>query len=1476
MAPKAPQRVSLAHLVESQLLQPGEQIVFDEHYATLMANGDLYTGEPGDIPDYLQSTYQSLSAWCSDVRKRGRDSSSTVSGWIRARLASDPSRTLDAIRRQFTEMRDAAAVAAGLVDPADVDDQMDTSVGVTTRGARSGASRPQPNYAEYSEDYPAGTAAGAGEYSHGHHHHGEEHDPAAAAAYMYNSDPHAHGAHHQHQHQHYAEDDSNGHYHHYQHPHHHHHHHHHHDAYGYPEEEDDPSSSELGKQPRQSRFQQMVELAGQEGWVDDERDGDFTESSATGRSRNRKTAGSGGSSAGRRGSANAGAQGGQAAGPPAKKARAAASNANLDDFSSDSHDASGRGGGSAAAGKNGNYLGGSPSGAPLTSGAALNGAAGSTDALAAHHHHHLGAAAVPSEEPIPTPSVVVFPLTTDSKQPDPLVFRSTVSCVDCSAVLHPGDSYLTCNSCAEAHHHACTPLYICPPPANPGDAWICIFCTFCSKCSKNSPRDQLALCSACDRVFHLDCVNVSPDMVAADGTIICNDCASCYSCGLKPRGSQVVGPPLWTRHPVHNAYQCQLCTTYYDAGNFCPVCYKAYSEDDFETPMVGCDGKCSKWVHKTCDPILQNIQYDDLHDSNAEYVCPNCRSPHGSPAPLPLLLPAVPAGGAPDVPPPHARRTRSGEGAASSSAATAAAAVAAGLVSAATTGVGALQLDGLDHAAAGASLDSSASTASAAPAATPAVATDSLPPSDAQTALAVYVDHRRCAFCAQDELHKHAGVGRLVFLGGNDPEGLGLGLWGHIGCAYWSLPEGAATETPVDETYLLGVLEYSRARRCGLCKLPFANLHCGAASGACSTAYHWSCLIRALFAPSIAGLADPAGTPAEIKRARKVHLDVLQKQFRCATHAAPGGNKGGATYFQPQFTECEQVCAMRLAIAHDPTVPLYVSAVPAARPGKLLTTAPPYNPACLVVGGAAVTHIGRLPFDDPNLLIEAPIAPAPLLVAAAGAAGADGVSPTDTEPGADGNAAAAAAAEAAAPPPPLSPPCIIPVGYTVVRRFWSYRVPGATTFLTMTRTIAGDVADDDPAPAGPLVVDAASHFSDMTGSAAMQVEPVDEGIVVQGEETPDTMVVDRYSVDADRAATLRWRVHVADDPAGTFEVAHTAEILPALLERFDAAPYPIAVNHHYLRRPESLVLLHHPTIVRFIENLPHAAQCTAYPFRFVDPAALNQIREAERTLRRGSSRTDPAIISPRIRQRAALAAAAAAGGGAAVTGARVRSISAVGGGAGLTSPTTTHPRSTDAALPFTANAAAAPVPTTAAPVATASTGAPPTAAVAQPWESAVPLPLQYAKLKEQEKGNIAVRPSKIQGIGLFAARAFAANDMVIEYLGEVIGQKVADTRELVNDRHGVGTYFFAIAHDRILDATHKGNAARFINHSCEPNCYARIVAPLDGVKRVIIYAARRVEAGEELTYDYKFQLEEAAEKRLPCYCGAPRCRKFMN
>lgn len=84
---------------------------------------------------------------------------------------------------------------------------------------------------------------------------------------------------------------------------------------------------------------------------------------------------------------------------------------------------------------------------------------------------------------------------------------------------------------------------------------------------------------------------------------------------------------------------------------------------------------------------------------------------------------------------------------------------------------------------------------------------------------------------------------------------------------------------------------------------------------------------------------------------------------------------------------------------------------------------------------------------------------------------------------------------------------------------------------------------------------------------------------------------------------------------------------------------------------------------------------------------------------------------------------------------------------------------------------------------------------------------------------------------------------------------------------------FRVNRERVVDATMFGNAARFINHSCDPNCESKAVKIL-GKDHILIFALKNIGRGEELTYDYKFERE--LDDKLPCSCGTKRCRRFLN
>lgn len=150
--------------------------------------------------------------------------------------------------------------------------------------------------------------------------------------------------------------------------------------------------------------------------------------------------------------------------------------------------------------------------------------------------------------------------------------------------------------------------------------------------------------------------------------------------------------------------------------------------------------------------------------------------------------------------------------------------------------------------------------------------------------------------------------------------------------------------------------------------------------------------------------------------------------------------------------------------------------------------------------------------------------------------------------------------------------------------------------------------------------------------------------------------------------------------------------------------------------------------------------------------------------------------------------------------------------------------------------------------------------------------LQFNQLQARKK-QLKFSKSAIHDWGLFAMETIEANDMVIEYIGEVIRQKVADTREIGYEKMGIGSsYLFRVDDDTIIDATKTGNLARFINHCCDPNCMAKVITVNDQ-KKIVIYAQSKIMAGEEITYDYKFPLED---EKIPCLCGGENCRGTLN
>ena len=133
-----------------------------------------------------------------------------------------------------------------------------------------------------------------------------------------------------------------------------------------------------------------------------------------------------------------------------------------------------------------------------------------------------------------------------------------------------------------------------------------------------------------------------------------------------------------------------------------------------------------------------------------------------------------------------------------------------------------------------------------------------------------------------------------------------------------------------------------------------------------------------------------------------------------------------------------------------------------------------------------------------------------------------------------------------------------------------------------------------------------------------------------------------------------------------------------------------------------------------------------------------------------------------------------------------------------------------------------------------------------------------------------VRKSGIHGKGVFAATVIPKGARIIEYKGKRMTTEEADAHYGPYEKTEV-VLLFSVDDSTVIDAAVGGNSARFINHSCAPNCEA-----VDENGRIFIESLRRIEPGEELAYDYNLQLD-ARERRksaelYPCRCGSRRCR----
>ena len=170
---------------------------------------------------------------------------------------------------------------------------------------------------------------------------------------------------------------------------------------------------------------------------------------------------------------------------------------------------------------------------------------------------------------------------------------------------------------------------------------------------------------------------------------------------------------------------------------------------------------------------------------------------------------------------------------------------------------------------------------------------------------------------------------------------------------------------------------------------------------------------------------------------------------------------------------------------------------------------------------------------------------------------------------------------------------------------------------------------------------------------------------------------------------------------------------------------------------------------------------------------------------------------------------------------------------------------------------------------------PTTQAAARKRPGANPKAAATAGDADEAKGRrIQVRKSGVHGKGVYAVRPIKKGETIIEYVGEIISWEEALRRHPHDPSDPHHTFYFHIDEGRVIDAKFGGNASRWINHACAPNCEAD-----DDGERVFIKALRNIKPGEELFYDYGLVIEErytpALKRQYACRCGDKSCRGTM-
>lgn len=151
---------------------------------------------------------------------------------------------------------------------------------------------------------------------------------------------------------------------------------------------------------------------------------------------------------------------------------------------------------------------------------------------------------------------------------------------------------------------------------------------------------------------------------------------------------------------------------------------------------------------------------------------------------------------------------------------------------------------------------------------------------------------------------------------------------------------------------------------------------------------------------------------------------------------------------------------------------------------------------------------------------------------------------------------------------------------------------------------------------------------------------------------------------------------------------------------------------------------------------------------------------------------------------------------------------------------------------------------------------------------------QNQRFQRRTFADVSVFKTDKKGFGLRANKNLNSNVFIFEYIGEVISEPAFRRRMHQYDQEGIKHfYFMSLNKGEFVDATKKGNLGRFCNHSCNPNCYVDKWVVGDRL-RMGIFTERKIEAGEELTFNYN--VDRYGADPQPCYCGEPNCSGYIG